>query len=182
MRAFTKPAGHVWRETRVQRWEARAAEAGTRRCPLATLLSNLLSCRTAARLYFLQFLNCISFKLHTVFLRDLINYPIVSLQAAFAPYRANTTFTKFRPFAGLLLWVQLIIVENILDHGGSSWSPWVSRATGAISSFQRACDEGRWGINITIIYGTRQEPQTSTQVLFPPLVLGGLCQLLSVCV
>ena len=32
-----------------------AAEAGTRRCALATLLSNLLSCRTAAGLYFLQF-------------------------------------------------------------------------------------------------------------------------------
>ena len=32
-----------------------AAEAGTRRCALATLLSNLLSCRTAAELYFLHF-------------------------------------------------------------------------------------------------------------------------------
>ena len=89
-----------------------AAEAGgTRRCALATLLSNLLSSNTFPPLV-LAF--------HQPFPRQLPNR--VRVLAAFAPHRANTTFTKFRPFAGLLVWVQLIIVQNILDQGGS-WPP-----------------------------------------------------------
>ena len=103
--------------TRLERGEGRggrwgcSGSGGTRRCALATLLSNLLSSNTFPPLV-LAF--------HQPFPRQLPNR--VRVLAAFAPHRANTTFTKFRPFAGLLVWVQLIIVQNILDQGGS-WRP-----------------------------------------------------------
>ena len=92
--------------------------------------------------------------------------------------RANPIFPKFRPFAGRLQGFQLIIVQNILGQGGR-WPPG-QQAIGAISSFQRGGDEGRWGINITIIYGAPPKAPNPNIGAVPPI--SQFCQLLGVCV
>ena len=73
---------------------------------------------------------------------------------------------------------QLIIVQNILGQGGR-WPPG-QQAIGAISSFQRGGDEGRWGINITIIYGAPPKAPNPNIGAVPPI--SQFCQLLGVCV